>query len=533
MRPYHWPRLKPEESASLARQARLAYGLLNIPESDSRWEHVQIRELSAASVRDDARPARPSPAPSPHIEPKKPMITKKTKLAESSVKRKVAEPIQAKDESVRPPKVEVQRVKEREPTPTIPPVATKSLAARREPGSGFRAKSQSSTPPATASPVPAPQPLKKPSPIPKRETSSNSAGPSRPSSTMPPPQSKPPPRDRETSLAQDIKKKKEPSRAAHPDPDRDRKRPATRDEPNDRIRKRPRDATESEYSDRDSVTSMKKRRVEEPSRGKERDRASEADRERERGRDREREKPKEKEKAQHGVQVKAEQRDLSLPKKPIARDVSPHMPPGRPKPNPRDREREREATPRLTARSPLPPHIRSPALPPRPGAHDRLASVASTNSAHSRHDDHSSRNGSTKGRHTPSFTSSEDESSESKSVEHKRRDATRRSSPPPRKADPRPRKLPDDAETLRDMWDHNYPDYIRKHKRHRRLHDQVKRALALSKDEEIEIDFELPSEGELRAVNEEAGAAHQDMVRIQTAYYRLTGERLDDSYDRR
>lgn len=459
------------------------------------------------------------------------MVIKKTKPVETIVKRKVVATVPAKDEGVRIPKIE------REPTPTIPPAKS---GARREPGSGFRAKSDSSTPPATGSPMlAAAQPVKKPSPAPKREAPS--PAPSRPSSAMPPPQAKPRPRDG-TPLAQEVKKKKEPSSSAHPDPNREKKRPAVRDEPLDRVRKRARDVAESEYSERESVASFsfKKRKLEEPRRDKDRGRDSDRDtpreREKERQIERERERPKEKERARDRVEAKAEPRNPTLPKKPVTRDASPHVPPARSKPIERERERERERgrepTPRNAARSTLPPRPRSPVLPPRPAAHDRLASVASNNSSHSRYDDHSSRNGSTRGRQTPSFTSSEDESSESKPVNRKRRDAPRRASPPHRKAEARPRKLPDNADDLRDMYDRLYPDYIRKLKRHRRLHDRIVRTLESSKEAELEIDFDPLSDGELKAIKEDAERAKAELDRIMQAYANVTrGRRLDDNYD--
>ena len=531
VRPFEYDQLKKAERSSLAEQARLAYGSLKIPQTDPRWANVREQPSTSEGTRSSRSPLPPAAT---SAENKKPMLTKKTKPVETIVKRRVVETVQAKDESVRIPKIE------REATPTIPPA---KVTARREPGSGFRAKSHNSTPPATGSPMlPAAQPVKKPSPAPRRDAPSPAPGPSRPSSTMPPPQVKPQPRDR-TPLSQEVKKKKEPSSAAHPDPSREKKRPAAaRDEPLNRIPKRSRDATESEYSDRgEPVISFKKRKLEEPRRDRERDLDRDAPKEKEKDRqpERERERLKEREKTRERVEVKTEQRNPSLPKKPIARDASPRGAPARPKPVERERERERdrergrESTPRNGARSPLPPRPRSPALPPRPAAHDRLASVVSNNSSHSRYDDHSSRNGSTRGRHTPSFTSSEDESSESKPVNRKRREAPRHASPPPRKTEGRPRKLPDDPEALRDLWDRMYPDYIRKHKIHRRLHDRLTRALTSNKDAEIDLDFELPSDDELKSVNEEAETALDEMLKIRNAYYRLTGERLDDSYDSR
>ncbi|KIP11560.1 hypothetical protein PHLGIDRAFT_124712 [Phlebiopsis gigantea 11061_1 CR5-6] len=528
VRPFDYDGLKPTERSSLARQARLAYGSLNIPQTDSRWANVREQPNASDSTRSSRSPLPPAAAPP---ETKKPMPTKKIQPVQTIVKRRVVGTVQAKDESVRIPKIE------REATPTIPPAKT---TARREPGSGFRAKSDSSTPPATDSPMlSAAQPVKKPSPAPRREAPSPAPGPSRSSAAMPPPQGKPQPRER-TPLSQDIKKKKEPSSAAHPDSSREKTRPTLRDEPLDRIRKRARDAAESEYSDREPMISFKKRKLEESRQDKERERDWDRDtpKEREKGRQGERERERPKEKARDRVEVKTEQRNPSLPKKPVTQDASPRVAQAHPKPIERERDREgergrergREPTPRNAGRSPLPPRPRSPALPPRPAAHDRLASVASNNSSHSRYDDHSSRNGSTKGRHTPSFTSSEDDSSESKTVNRKRRDV-RRASPPPRKTEARPRKLPSDPEALRDLWDRLYPEYIRKHKRHRRLHDQLSRALSSNKDAEIEIDFDLPSDSELRLVNEDAAKAHEEMIKIKSAYYHLTGEKLDDSYD--
>ena len=150
----------------MARQARMAFKALKIPESDPAWNNVRYRPTASAIP---AVPAPPPMAPSnssrsstsAQAESKRAATTTKdTKLKSKQDPSRVKGEIQMKDESTKPSASRLNAVKRAEPDRPTPPsdggTPTKTIASRRLPGSGYQVKKspQPSTGPAEKSDTP-------------------------------------------------------------------------------------------------------------------------------------------------------------------------------------------------------------------------------------------------------------------------------------------------------------------------------------------------------------------------------------------
>jgi RNA polymerase II elongation factor ELL len=155
VRPFGWPKLTESERIAMARQARLAFKALKIPESDPAWDNVRYRQTAPSSV-----PTPPSIAASNSSksststlpETKRSAITTKdAKLKSKQDAPRAKGEIQIKDESSKAANARVNAIKRAEADrPSTPDSAAKTLASRRVPGSGYQAKKspQPSTAPA-------------------------------------------------------------------------------------------------------------------------------------------------------------------------------------------------------------------------------------------------------------------------------------------------------------------------------------------------------------------------------------------------
>ena len=157
VRPFEWPKLTESERVAMARQARLAFKALKIPESDPAWDNVRYRQTAPSGQ--PSVPAPPSIAASSsskssasaHPETKRPAITtKEAKLKSKQDASRTKGEIQIKDESSKIANARVNAIKRAEADrPSTPDGATaaKAAASRRLPGSGYQAKKspQSST----------------------------------------------------------------------------------------------------------------------------------------------------------------------------------------------------------------------------------------------------------------------------------------------------------------------------------------------------------------------------------------------------
>lgn len=135
----------------MARQARMIFKALKIPESDPAWNNVRYRP---------AAPSIPSSVPTPppmtasnssrsststQAETKRSgIVTKDTKLKSKQDAQRAKGEIQMKDESTKPTVSRVNAIKraeaERPTTPSDAASSTKTVVSRRLPGSGYQAK---------------------------------------------------------------------------------------------------------------------------------------------------------------------------------------------------------------------------------------------------------------------------------------------------------------------------------------------------------------------------------------------------------
>ncbi|KAG9316843.1 hypothetical protein JVU11DRAFT_2913 [Chiua virens] len=151
VRPYEWPKLTEQKRTTMARQARIAFKALKIPESDPAWDNVRYRGVPTVT------PSVPAPPPmvtssssrssttSAQQEMKRSAIT--TKDAKSKSKQDVPRTkgeIQMKDESAKVVTPRVNTVKRAEADRPMSPSeggsSAKAVVARRFPGSGYQAK---------------------------------------------------------------------------------------------------------------------------------------------------------------------------------------------------------------------------------------------------------------------------------------------------------------------------------------------------------------------------------------------------------
>lgn len=551
VRPYEFTKFSPEDRRDVAQQARVMFQTMKIPESDPIWDHVRYRTTSSAA----SGPSAPAAEKNGIVMTKN---MKKTKSGESTRKKVSDIAIPSKDESG---KGKTRDIDEGSTVGT--PTSGTRPAGRRLPGSGFKAK-HSATPPITEpranSPLPPP---KKTVAADSRESKRSALEAS--GSAKPLPLAAPPPaqesRSSSSSLAAaaaKIRKRDKgaqgtlstsrpaDSRREEGDRERERNRERTRERdapveeksrikdrlspvpvvptptplPSFKRKKPPQDGNDSEYSERERPLSgsiSKKRKIDpdsQPSPDKPRD------------------------------------RDLSLPKKPVAvRNVSP-LAPARLK-------IKKELSPFSAAFSPprssLPPNPRSP-LPPKPPMAEKQQSSSSTSSARAARtvdttpaSRTSSKTKTKRERKSPIYTSSsEDESEASVPVSRSRdrislRDAPSED-PPLKRARPsatspavhisrfKPRQLPSDLVSLRKYYKVCYNTYMdlfgEATKRRERIQRMLKRGERERGEESSRSDEdteELVPEV-LAAFMEDMNAVSQEMKKVMKEYKKLGGK---------
>jgi len=165
VRPYEWPKLTETERTSMARQARLAFKALRIPESDPAWDNVRYRNTVPVigapssippSVASSSRSlaATSSVSASAQSEPKRPLMLKETKAKTKPDASRMKGEISMKDESAKVSTSRVAAVKkdklERLASSSSDSAGTKSVPTRRLPGSGYQAKKALEVPGALA-----------------------------------------------------------------------------------------------------------------------------------------------------------------------------------------------------------------------------------------------------------------------------------------------------------------------------------------------------------------------------------------------
>lgn len=542
VRPYEFTKYSTEERRDVARQARLKFQTMKIPETDPIWNHVHYRNTSSAAPGSSA----------PAAEKNGVVMTKnkKPKTGESARKKVSDIAIPSKDESA---KGKARDIDEGSAAGT--PTSATRPPARRLPGSGFRVKPSATPPimePRANSPLPPPR---KTASADVRESKRSAVEASGSGRSAPP--VAPPPAQESSSVAaaaakirkreKDVQGSSSTSRAADNrreerprdrERERIRERESTTDEkprikerasplpvpappptlPSFKRKKRPEDGNESEFSERErpiGASASKKRKLEadtqpSPVRG----------------------------------------RDLSLPKKPVVRESSPLAPP-RPK-------IKKEASPFSAAFSPprasLPPNPRS-SLPPKPPIAEKQQSSSSNSSARtSRAVENAppARTSSKPKRKSPIYTSSsEDESEASVPVSRTRdrdRDRERVSlrdapseEPPVKRPRPtaaahvsrfKPRQLPSDLPSLRKYYKLCYGRYMdlfgEAKKRRERIQRMLKRVESTrERGEESarsdEDNDELVPEV-LAGFMDEMNAVSQEMKKVMKEWKKLGGK---------
>ncbi|KAI1795641.1 hypothetical protein LXA43DRAFT_730643 [Ganoderma leucocontextum] len=557
VRPYEFTKFRPEDRRDVARQARLMFQTMKIPESDPIWDHVRYRKTSSAAPG----PSAPAAEKNGVVMTKK---AKKTKAGEGTRKKVSDIVIPSKDESG---KGKARDVDEGSAAGT--PTSATRLAGRRLPGSGFKAK-PSATPPITEtranSPLPPPRKM-----VPAESRESKRSALEASGSAKPLPPVAPPPTQETRSgsvaaaAAKIRKREKEAqgpsstsrsvdSRREERDRERDRERVRERDNateekprikecasplpvpaptplPSFKRKKPPQDGNDSEFSERErplSTTVPKKRKLEADS--------------------------------QPSSAEKSRGRDLSLPKKPVVREPSPLVPPRQkikkePSPFTAAFSPPRSSLP-PNPRSPLPPNPRS-SLPPKPPVAEKHQSSSSASSAKSARAAESApppRTSSKSKRKSPIYTSSsEDESEASVPVARSRdrdrvplRDAPSEEPPLKRPRPPaaahvsrfKPRQLPSDLASLRKYYKVCYSTYMdlfgEATKRRERVQRMLKRVESnRERDRDRERGEESARSDEdteelvpevLAAFMEDMNAVSQEMKKVMREYKRLGGK---------
>ncbi|CCL98656.1 uncharacterized protein FIBRA_00658 [Fibroporia radiculosa] len=391
VRPYKWPSLSDGERTRLARQARIAFSALKIPETDPVWDHARPRDLEAASASVGQSGSSKSESTAGTFdsavrpEAKRGIMTKETKQkkSKSDSTKKSGDIIIAKDESMKPAKAAVSKGKEKEKasdSTSTSASASKPPPVRKPPGSGFKVKASSTTPIARDSSPATTQPNKKTGPIDVR----NRREPPHPSGSAKPAPPIPPPRTTQvskssasttSSTVRPQKKVKAPSPLVNE---------VSVDEEPLRTKTVKRKKVKEESGDQEldefvSASAPKRRKIDNE-RPKEKERGSEKDRDRE------------------GSVVQ---------KKTVKREASPL-------PAPRTKIKK-EASPLPFAQSPRP--ARSPLPASRLSASDVAPPPSSSSSSSISRSDDAPRHGSSKARRrSPVFTSSEDEGTKRKAT---------------------------------------------------------------------------------------------------------------------
>ncbi|PIL35921.1 hypothetical protein GSI_01581 [Ganoderma sinense ZZ0214-1] len=545
VRPYEFVKYNAEDRNNVARQARLNFKTMKIPETDPIWNYVNYRNTSSA-------------APGPSAPEKNGVVmtknanAKKTRTGEG-VRKKVSDiAIPSKDESAKGKARDVDEGS----TAGTPTSATRP-SARRLPGSGFRVKPSATPPimePRANSPLPPPRKTVSADAREGKRSAPEASGSARPAAPVAPPPAqesrsssssvaaaaaKIRKRDKEgpglssTSRSVDSRREeRERDRERERERERVRERDTVTDEkprikerasptpvpapppalPNFKRKKRTEDGNDSEFSERErplSASLSKKRKLEvdaqaSPVRG----------------------------------------RDLSLPKKPVIRESSPLAPP-RPK-------IKKEPSPFPTAFSPprssLPPNPRS-SLPPKPPVAEKQQSSSSTSSTKASRTAENAPPPRTSGkskRKSPIYTSSsEDESEASVPVSRSRdrvplRDApseeppVKRPRPPPAAHVSRfkPRTLPSDLPSLRKYYKLCYSRYMdlfgEAKKRRERIQRMLKRVdstrergeeSARSDEDNDELVPEV-----LAGFMDEMNAVSQEMKKVMKEWKKLGGK---------
>ncbi|KAI0684194.1 hypothetical protein BC835DRAFT_1293675 [Cytidiella melzeri] len=433
VKPFTFPDLSQQERLKLAKKAQSAFQNMGIPESDPRWNDIRPPSgtssgtsragPSTASSADTRRPAASQEA---HVKEVK---------ADAPVKMKVAaSDLPAKIDSAR--LLKMSKYKDSDSDAMSSTTASKA-PTRRVPGSGFKMKAGSDTPPTpdlTSSNLDSgrkPQDVR----AAKAENQSSSANrPSHHSASAPPPQphdGRPPITHNAstTRVPQAVRDSHERARPADPMKERARDSPA----PSLKRKKALQDDQESALSEREASVAHKRRRMEEQ--GSER----------------------------------YKERDLSLPKKPVMREPSPPS---------RNKQSKYDGRSPIPTHSPL-PIASSPRISPLKQSHHERAPSFSSNRSR---DDAPHRSGSAKPRRkSPVYTSSEDE----KEQPRRRTDTSRRddqrherlTTTVVKKLGPIQISLPDSPEVLKKIYTRRWLIYQSLHARHAALVDEIRELL--------------------------------------------------------
>ena len=128
----------------MARQARLAFKALKIPESDPAWDNVRYRPTATAPPPIAASSSSKSSTSAQPETKRSAITTKEAKLKSKQDASRTKGEIQIKDESNKATVARVNAIKreeaDRSSTPSDAGSGTKTAASRRLPGSGYQAK---------------------------------------------------------------------------------------------------------------------------------------------------------------------------------------------------------------------------------------------------------------------------------------------------------------------------------------------------------------------------------------------------------
>ena len=136
VKPFTYPNLSNQERLKLAEKAGSAYKKLGIPPSDPKWDDIRSPSSGASRI---------GPASTSTTDARRSATSQEAKVkqtnTESSMKPKTASSeVSSKNERLKIPKYE-------DLDDAIPSAATSKAPARRLPGSGFKMKAGSNTPP--------------------------------------------------------------------------------------------------------------------------------------------------------------------------------------------------------------------------------------------------------------------------------------------------------------------------------------------------------------------------------------------------
>ncbi|KAI0339830.1 hypothetical protein BDW22DRAFT_546547 [Trametopsis cervina] len=444
VKPYTFPNLSLPERHKLAKKAQASFENIGLPESDPRWDDIRPRTTDSASTSREAPGAAngaTGAGDSNRPEGKNKQIIGKARATAANVP--------AKDESTRVIKSEGSKFRGDDDSMSA---SGSKASARRLPGSGFKIKAGSDTPPASDLPSGSADAGRKAalpegrSARPEKQAVTTVTKSSHQASSLPPP----PPRERRPSIASNASTTRVPQSSrdsnefARPaDPAKGRARESPVPSFGQKRKKPLRDEQDAEFSERESTGGSKRRKTEE-------DAAAE----------------------------KRRERNLALPKKPPAREPSPPPPP-------RPRQHKIDERSPMPSHSPLPPP--SPRVPAKQPHHERAPSFSSNRSR----DDIPQRSGSAKSRRkSPVFTSSDEE-----------KEPRRRTEIAQRTAD---KPVVEDSAMLGTQYKRKWRKYYMLHQEHDALVNEIRELLQGGSDE-IYLspgDPGLPGADELRELKE-------------------------------